>query len=452
MLSAKRINTMQILGRIRQKYLPSTTGGPGPHLSATLAVEGLLFAVILNLTTTYAQMFANRMGATDDQIGLVVSLPQLMALIVLIPGAVLAGRMTNSRRPIELSIISFGILFGLAGFSPWLGSFKVWFFIAAIALANAPVALYNATWQNYFSEIVPMSERNTYYARRTAMTFLAGMLVTQLVGIVLGSVGNEALRTWLYQGCYWLALAAAIVQARTIRRAPAVMNTVQTGWRDLWLAGKALLRCRSFLVFGAASLFFHAAWYMAWPLFFLIQVNYLESNETWLALVAVPASIVQWLTVRRWSRFIERQGLRLALVIGCVGLAVNPLLAVSCAWMPSGVGLYALLVFNLINALTFGAFQLSILQSLLEDVPVRYRTINISFYTSILLLANAFAPILGVRLYALLGSDLIAMTVAMAISSGLRLIGAGLFLLRWYWQRRNPACGIVQTAEGETKT
>lgn len=436
-------NLPEIALRARRRLMPSLDQGPPPHLSATIAIEGLLAAVFLNLATAYTQMFASRMGASDDQIGLINSLPQLLAMLVLIPGALLASRVSDRRRPVELAILAAGMLYGIAGFSPWVGSNRVWFLVGIIALANAPVALYNTTWQSYFSNVVPIHERNSYFTRRTSMTFFASIIILQGVGLILGSAQNEAVRLVLYQCCYWLAFLVSILQYRVLRRGPNDPGDhVATGLKDLLAAGREITRCRGFVMFCLVSLFFHIGWYMAWPLFFLIQVNYMGSNETWLALVAVPASVVQWLTVRFWGRFIERRGIRITLVIGCIGLAVNPMMAVLAAHLPADLQLPGLLVFNLLNGFTFGAFQLSILQCLLEVVPVRYRTINISTYTTVLLLANAVAPLMGVRLYSLFGSDLRAMTLSLAVSSAIRLLGTAMFLLRWYLMRNQTDCGI----------
>ena len=429
--------------RISQRFFPSLQEGKPPHLSATLAIEGLLAASVANLATAFAQMFASRMGATDTQIGYISSLPQLLALLILIPGALLASRIQDRRRPVEFAIIMYGILFGIAGFSPWIANHQVWFLIGAISLANAPVALYNTTWQSYFSNIVPVENRNSYYTRRMGMTFFAGIIIVQVVGIILGSARSDEARILMYQICYWLSFAAALLQFYVMRRAPNdIAVHVATGWRDLLAAGKEMIRCRGFVLFCLISIFFHAGWYMSWPLFFINQIDYLGANETWISLIAVPASVLQWLTTKPWGRFIEKHGIRLTLVIGSVGLAANPVLSVLAAYLPDGFKLPGMLLLNLVCGSTFSAFQLSILQCLLEVIPVRYRTINISVYTTILLVVNTITPMLGVQIYVALGSDLRAMTLSMAVSSVIRLVGSGFFLLRWHMLRGEKDCGL----------
>jgi Na+/melibiose symporter-like transporter len=95
------------------------------------------------------------------------------------------------------------------------------------------------------------------------------------------------------------------------------------GLRELGLALKAIIKNKPFLSFIVISLIFHIGWFMSWPLFFLLQVDYMQANESWLSYVIVTGSLLQWLTVGHWSRFIERRGIRLALVVGAVGLTIN---------------------------------------------------------------------------------------------------------------------------------
>jgi Na+/melibiose symporter-like transporter len=323
-----------------------------------------------------------------------------------------------------------------------MGGFNIWYLIIMVSLANAPLSLYNTTWQNYFSDVVQPQQRNSLYTMRTSMTFAAGILVVQVTGLLLGQAANDKIRILLYQACYLLAFGFSILQWLTLRQSPAVESEDSGyGLRELILAIKAIIDNRPFLSFIGISFVFHIGWYMAWPLFFLLQVDYMQANESWLSYVIVSASVLQWLTVGFWSRFIDKHGIRLAVVIGAIGLTVNPLFAVMSSYFPIGWRMPAMLVFNLINAATFSSFQLSILQCLFEVVPNRFKQLNLSLYTTLLLFANAFMQFFGVRFYVMLGDTHTAMTIALAVSAAIRLLGTILFVWRWYRLRYEPDAG-----------
>lgn len=438
----KRELAAQFIRELKLRIYPDISLDTGARLATQIRVEGLLAAVVLNLATAFTAMFATRLGADSSQIGVLASSPQWAGLAVLIPGTLLAGRFRFSRRPVELSILASGLLYGLAALAPYMGGLRIWYLVAMVSLANAPMSLYNTTWQNYFSDVVQPHQRNSLYTMRTSMTFAAGILVVQVTGLLLGQAVSDEARIKLYQLCYLLAFIFSILQWLMLRQSPNVQTEDNDyGLRELVLALKAIIKNKPFLSFIVISLIFHIGWFMSWPLFFLLQVDYMQANESWLSYVIVTGSLLQWLTVGHWSRFIERRGIRLALVVGAVGLTINPALAVLSSYFPVGWRMPAMLAFNLINASTFSSFQLSILQNLLEVLPARFKQLNLSLYTTLLLLANASMQWFGVRLYVMLGDTHSAMTIALLVSTSLRLIGTLLFAWRWYHLRHEPDVG-----------
>ena len=441
MIQIRQIKKMS--SELRQRIYPSKVEDSGARLATQISVEGLISAIVINLAG-YTTMFAIRLGANEHQIGLISSLPQFFALVALIPGALLTGRMKDRRKPVEIALILTGIFFGLTGFSPLLGDLRVWFLIGMISLASAPFALYNATWQNYFSDIIPVSQRNSFYTLRTSMSYLACIVVIQAVGVILGHAASDSQRIWLYQCCYWLAFIFSLLQLAVLRQSPRDLSDhpASTSWKDLRLVIRELLRCSKFMKFFGISLILHAGWYMAWPTFFIAQVTYMHADESWLGYLTVSASILQWLSVKPWGKYVEQHGTRKALAIGSVGLALNPLFTVFCIYLPVPLQLPVLLALGLLNACTFGAFQISILQCLLEVIPVRFRALNLSVYSSALLAANAVMPMLAVWIYSAFGTNLFALTISMGAATAIRLIGAVLFVIHWLNLRREPDCGI----------
>lgn len=426
----------------RLRVYPAKDDDAGTRLATQIGVEGLLAAIVLNLATVFTAMFATRMGATATHIGYLSSLPQFIGMLVLIPGALLAGRLKDSRRPVELALLAAGLVYGLAGLAPWTGSYRIWYLIILVSLANAPMSLYNTTWQNYFSDVIPAHKRNSIYTMRTSMTFIAGIVVVQTTGILLGEAATDAIRIHLYQAFYGLAFLFSLLQLTVLNRSPQMVREKSGhGLSDLKISVRTMVHDKAFMAFAGIAFLFHCGWYMAWPLFFLAQVNYMGANESWLSYISVSSSVLQWLTVRFWGHFIEKHGVRLSLVIGAAGIALNPVMAMTATYFPAGFRLPGMLILNLINACTFSAFQLAILQCLLEVIPVRNRTLNLSIYTTMLLLANTIMQLFGVRFYTLLGSDHQAMSISLGLSGLLRLIGALLFLWRWQTLRHEPDVG-----------
>lgn len=410
-----------------------------------MGFEGLLAAVMLNLGTANNNMFAARLGATADELGRLASLPQLTALLVLVPGTLLLGRVKSSRIPVALTALLAGIIYSLAALTPFFPEGgRLSYFIIIIALANAPVQLYNTTWQNYFTDAVSLGDRNTVFTTRTSLTFTAGIITVQMTGLLLGWAGDRPLRMWLYQAFYLLALGAVLLQVRLLKRLPDVVSP-SSGQRpkDLLVSLKLILsdaRARMFIIFAVVL---HAGWYMGWQLFFILQVNYMGANETWLSVITVTSTLVQWIMVKPWGAFIRKRGIRLALVIGAIGLAVNPVLAVTASFFPYSMRLPAMLILNLVSAITYPAFHLSFFQSLLEIMPNRQRNLNISLYNTLMLATNSIMQIVGTTLYGALGGNHQAIAGTLLIAAGIRGLGAILFFFYWRKLRLEPDAGIT---------
>lgn len=395
----------------------------------TFGSEALLSAIVVNLGTVFTAMYATRLGASDTQIGLLSSGPQFFAMLMLIPGALLAGRAKDCRAPVEWATLCTGLFYGLAALSPALGDLRIGFLILMASAANAALNLYFSSWQHYFSEAIPFDARHQVYTLRTSMTFLAGTLVTLLTGAVLGAASSPALRIRLYQGTYVLAFAFSLLQWRMLRQSPtATSESASTGLRELWQALKALLGRPGFRRFALVSLLFHAGWYMAWPLFFLNQVHYCGADEHWIAYIAVTGTLFQMLTVGTWGRFIQRYGSHLAMSIGMLGLFSNPLIASFSSYLPVPFKLPSLLLLNLISAGTFSGFQLAFLPLLLAEMPSTRRNLSLALFNTTLLACNSGMQMLGIGLYKSLGQNHGAMSVSLLSAGSLRLLGTLIFL------------------------
>ena len=433
-----------LLEWIRPRSLDSSADGTASRNRRLFALEGLAASLVANLATAFTSMFALRMGATDFQIGLISSLPPFFGLIVLLPGALATDRLKNKRSMVELSILILAISYLTVGLSPFLGSLRIWAVVIAFALSNAPASLYNTSWQAYFSDVVAPELRNSFYALRTKAAFLTGAIVVLVTGLLLAYLPrNDAGRIQLYQFFYLVAFLASFLQIRLIRRIsggdiPGPTSEVR---HRLPIAMRALLQSRPFLYFAGLSLLLYVGWQMSWPLFFIAQVRYLGADEAWISILSVSSSLLNLAVTGFWSRFIEKHGVRATLVIGVLGLSINPVIYALATFLPTDAALPTVFVLNMIVGVTFPAFQLSIFQDLLGVVGEDDKTLRIAIYSSMTLVSNILAPLFGVWMYTSLGGDQRALTLTMLASTMLRLVAAAAFAVRWRRLRSHPDVG-----------
>lgn len=401
---------------------------------AIFAYEGLFQALMLNLATAFTNMYATRLGATATEIGLISSGPQFFAMLLLIPASLLASRSENSRRPVEISALLTGAFYGLAASAPFMGPAAIPVLILFISLGNALQNVYNSVWQNYFSTAVPVTRRNRAFSFRTSLTFLAAMISVLSAGKVLSLAADDLSRIRLYQICYALAFVAALVQFILLRRSPEGERSAKnTQFKVLKQAFRQLLANKRFSVFAAIVLFFHAGWYMGWPLFFLTQVHYCGADESWLSLTTVSGSLMQLLTVRKCSSLIERRGSHAGLIVGMLGLCFSPFFCLIAISMPAAVRMPTLLVLNMLVCATFPSFTMSLVHRLLAEIPQEDRNLNLAIFNTGILAVNALMQMSAIWVYQLGGENLVGMIIAQLICGTLRVSGTLLYI---FWSRR----------------
>ncbi len=390
-----------------------------------LTIEGTLAAIALNLTNPFYSMFARRMGAGDYQIGLISSLPSLVVLFTLIPGSLLVDKCFDKKKIVASFIAISAVLFGTVSLTPLTGNVRVIVFILSISILNFPYSLYTISWQSFFSDVFSLGNTNAPYALRTKVSTFFGVVTLLTAGLVLAYIPKSDIgRIHTYQVFYILAFLLTLIQMKMLLnvkdyelpKCPVSAKPIEA----LKSAMRGLKKNKGFSTFILLAFFFHVAWQMAWPLFFIYQVDYLFANEAWISYLNVAYGLASTLMFGYWSKMIDKKGPVLVLVIGAIGMALNPVLLIMTN------NLIVALVIYVALGLMSPAFLLGLFQSLLQVVPEDGKTLNLAIYTTAINVSGFLSPLIGVAIY-----KMSSIYFAMTLSSVLRFIAALLFYLNY---------------------
>ena len=164
---------------------------------------------------------------------------------------------------------------------------------------------------------------------------------------------------------------------------------------------------------------------MAWPLFYLYLVPYAGFTELQKLVLDVVSYLTFALTATWWGKQIQRKGPRQPTLIGFIGCFLCPAMTVFSTNYLSVVFAY------LISGVTAPGFQLGLFNDMLEQLPEEHKTLNIGIYNMVTQVSNFIAPLVGVAI-----SHWLGLLNTMYLSSGLRAVTAGLFLLRYLMGKR----------------
>ena len=401
--------------------------------SVNYGIDGILVAGALSIVANNNNLFAQRLGATDFQLGMLQFLPAILTFFLLIPAGLFAGSLKNKRRMMTLLLILAGVFFATVSLSPFLPIHNVYFFLAFLALALVSAnGMYNLAWQAFFPEVVQEQNRNTVLTFRARMTMMVSLVVPLSVGTILTAIPGYDGKIRAHQIFYVLAAAMLLANVFHIKKLKAIVPAVQkkVSLTEMKTAGKRLLRNKPFIIFTLAILFFHMAWHVDWTLYFIGQANYLQMNEFLLNLTPVSGMVAQLITLKFWSKRNTRLGVDSSMTYGVFGLALNPIAIIVGIALPHPFGIAAFLMLHFIAMFTFANITLTLFQCLLKVVDEEYRSFSISIYTCLITLSNALMPLVGIRLYHALGANDRGLQLAFAIIFVVRIAAGVVWLLR----------------------
>ena len=116
----------------------------GNRILLWFTLEGMLITVVNNLVGNNNNIFATRLGATDLQLSLLTTIPQLVGLLVLIPGGILTDRLKNKRSMVMGSLLLLIVFYVFVGCVPMLQTNRftavliLFYFVVPVIFATPP--------------------------------------------------------------------------------------------------------------------------------------------------------------------------------------------------------------------------------------------------------------------------------------------------------------------------
>jgi MFS family permease len=378
--------------------------------------QDILWIGLTGAATTFTNIYAIRLGASDTLIALLSSLPSLFVILLRLPAAQLVEGSSNPVRLISSSLLgtrSFYLLLGLLPFLRLAHESAV--FVALVILMGLPAVLANAGWDTLFAEVVPQRDRATVVGMRNTLASIIGVIVVLVGGKWLDWVPFP----WNYQSIFLLAFAGAMVSTHHVSRIeiPRSSRERQDRGRLRWEDVRSFLSGGTgFGALTAATFVYTFAMTLPSPLYSIYFVKYLQASDGWIGLRSTILSLTPILAYRLWPKLVQHWGDRAVLLL-CAPLTVI---------LPLGTGLFQSLLPQLFVVAWMGLVgpgaELARYNMLLRLCPPGRRPMAIGVFAIIANVATFVAPLLGAQLVGIAG-----IRYVFFLSAGIRLVGALLF-------------------------
>jgi MFS family permease len=398
--------------------------------------NGAFTIMSLNLVVGFIPLFAIEvLGANNQQIGLISSLPSLMSILAMIPGAIWINRLETKKKFTAATIFAarfFFLLIVLVPFIPMVN--QAWILVALIALMNFPNALATLSWQTFIGDLIPDERRGQFFSQRSRTLTLVGMIITFITGVILNIFDKSTAGP--YQALFFAGFLFGVLEVyylmKHIEHRKALPKREKVRRFDLSFFPK-MIQHKPYFHFLLCALLFNFGWQMAWPLFNIYQINYAHASALWISMFTVANQISQIASYRWWGRLADKWGNTVMLFIAALGMTTAPILTIV------STNLIYLTLTNLWTGLFVAGTTMLLFNQLLKVSPDTNRTSFIANYNVIIASIGFIAPQLGVLLLESFG-----ISVAMSISSVFRFIGGLSFLVvafyvenRWRKDREN---------------
>ncbi|MET0786592.1 MAG: MFS transporter [Paenisporosarcina sp.] len=388
---------------------------------------GMASTVAMNFSNNFFPIFAiTILSATNYQVGLISSLPPLVALLMTIPAAILLNRAHEHKKLVALSILFARIMFLFIVFVVYIPSesMQSWAFLLIVALMSVPNTVANIGWQTLISGMISESRRGEFFSDRNRLLTMVGLVSTLLIGIVMK---DESENVTAYQILFAIAFGFGLLEAFILMKHDEPPTHGGGPLVKKKLMDWSIFKHSSFVWFLAAALFFNFAWQMAWGIFNIYHVRVVGATIFWISMFSVGNMLMQILTFPLWKKWAERQSNVRVFVWAAIGMASTPFLTVL------STNLYYLTIVQTMSGFFLSGVVLLLFNLLLEQSPEASRTYCITTYNVLLALVAFLAPQVGIWLLNSWGVE-----TAMYLNSGLRLLSAGLFFVVYIRFAREP--------------
>ena len=405
-----------------------------PAIQRSLALslrEVIPAAVMVGVVETYAVPFGLFFHATTAQIGLLVSLPQLLGACSLLLVVPLVQRLGSRLRFAVLGAsLQIVVLLLVAGLALVECPNRLGALIALMAAYRVVFHLIVPAFGSLMSEYLPAGKRGGYFGLRTRILGISQILGTALAGAVLFVAGQRAAAV----GFFLVFLMAALARSVSARLLSRMADLPLSPEHPLGVSSFALGRTadRNVVRYAAyvAGILFTT--FLAAPYFSVYMLRELRFNYLTYTGVQLASMIAGIATVPVWGRHADAVGNAKVLKVTGALLPAGALL-----WLVSSHPAYLIAV-EACSGVLWAGFNLCVTNFIYDAVspPQRIRVLaSCNLVNALAMCSGAFAggwlaerlpPLFGARLLSLMAlSGLLRLAVYLALAHRVREVRTG---------------------------
>jgi MFS family permease len=390
------------------------------NLSRYTVWQGVIAAVI----ATFIPVFAVRAGASTFEVGLMTSLPALVAVALSIPVAPWVVRQPNLVRLVCVTVAGVWACSVAMTLLPSLlagdaGAYVPEGIIALSAVSAVFASVSNPAWVAVVADAISRERRPAVNGRRWALMSVVGAATTLGAGWYLEAIPFPHNYQSLVIGAVVLG-ALGILYLDQLRPLSAsgsgAVRAAESAWQSLLRLPRAFRGQSTFVRYLASTFVCRLGIALPAALYPIFWVNELDASDGFIGLRAMASQLTLVLGYTLWGRIAGKKGYQRVLIACGIGVGFYPALT---GFVPSPIWLIPVAV---VWGFFAGGIDVSFFEGLIDVIPaderVTYSAINMTFAN----LSILVGPLLGIALV-----EVIGLRATFLVAGALCLAGAALY-------------------------
>lgn len=354
--------------------------------------DGIFASIMLGFGESYLGVFAISLKASNPQIALIASLPQLLGALFQLVSVRILNLFRNRRMIILTGVIGQATSWLLIIFIPFLFSNALSWLIGAVIAYFVLGGFANPAWNSLMGDLVDSNKRGRYFGMRSRLMSIAAFTSLCLGGVILDRTEKRGMVGLGFVALFLIALSARFVSAYYLSKMtyPGYIHRAEDHF-SIW----QFLRDGRQTNFGRFVLYTgltHFAVHVSGPFIAPYLLRDLHFTYFQFMLASAATVLAQFLTLHIWGRFGDQFGNKKVLALSGLLLPLIPL-----CWLFT-THLYTILLIQMIAGVGWAGFSLAMGNFVFDIVSPPKRAQCIAVYN----LSNAMGIFLGASLGGLL--------------------------------------------------
>ena len=351
--------------------------------------KSLRYSIVEGFGDNFISAFAIALNATNLQLGLIASLPQLVGAWAKLVGVRLLDELKNRKK----IMLSAALLNGLVWIPIMLTPFvfrehAVWALLVLFSLYQALAAIISPSWNSLMGDLVGEKERGSYFGKRNAWVSFGGFTATLVGGFMLQLYGMELLLVG-FASLFLIAFAFRMTSWYFMGK---MYEAPYEQKPESYFSLAQFISAMPSRKFGYFTLFVGAIMVsvsIASPFFAPHLLNTLHFDYFQYTIILAASILATIISMPHWGKLLDDFGTRSVIILTSIMIVLVPLL-----WVLSG-NFYYLALVEMFSGFAWAGFNLSVITYLFDAVTPQKRARCVAYHSIVIATLSFVGGIVG---------------------------------------------------------